>query len=461
MRPLFKNCYHLDKRCSQAYGLSEDILMENAASAISKFITEHYPNRTVFIAAGPGNNGADGIAVARQLHQLCEVKLFLPLGAKSPMAKLQLQRAKCVGVNIVETIDLADIVLDALFGAGLSKPLNMQICNIVEKLNAMDAVKIACDIPTGVFETGYTDAWAFKADHTLTMGALKQSLYADLSLDYVGNVQLIDLGVSHRVYADTSDSFVLEESDYHPPLRTSKSSHKGNFGHLNIFAGQKQGASILSGMSAMKFGTGLVTLVTNEAIQIPYSLMKDTHLSPNCTAIAVGMGLGNEYLDSFLEKEIVNKEIPILLDADALSNAVLLQILNQKKRKIVLTPHPKEFCTLLQFFNEDIDTQTLQKNRFYYAKAFSLKHPHLTLVLKGANTIIAQNGKTFVNPFHDNKLAQAGSGDILSGLIAALLAQGYETLDAALSGSLALSFAAKSYKGANYSACAQDFITHL
>ena len=461
MLPIFKNCYDLDKRCYSEYGLSEDILMENAARGVSTFISQKYPKKSLLVVAGVGNNGADGIAVARQLHGKCKVKLFLPFEPKSSMAKLQLLRAQKVGVKIVNSIKKSDIILDAIFGAGLCKPLDDTYSTLIQQLNQCKAIKIACDIPTGIFENGAIDSVAFKADYTLTMGAHKEALYSDKASDFVGKIKCVDLGVSQKVYAQSSEHFLLQKKDFKPPLRMSNASHKGDFGHLNILAGQKQGAAILSAMSAMKFGTGLVTLVTNEAIDIPFYLMKDTHLSANCNAIAVGMGLGNEFLDSFLEKEVVQKQTPVLLDADALSNKVLLQILEQKERDIVFTPHPKEFCKLLSYFSQSIDIQTLQNNRFEYAKEFSLNFPHIVLVLKGANTIIAHSGKLFVNPFYSNTLSQAGSGDILSGLIAALLAQGYNPCEAAISGSLALSFIAKKHKGSNYSASADDLINAL
>lgn len=263
------------------------------------------------------------------------------------------------------------------------------------------------------------------------------------------------------MYEGQSNCYLLEKTDFNPPLRTKINSHKGLYGHVNVFAGQKQGAALLCASAATAFGAGLVSVITNETIAAPMCLMVDTHTSKNCTAIAIGMGLGNEYPDDFLKQEVVKKDIPVVLDADSFLHPLLLDILNQTDRKVVLTPHPKEFSQLLRYANIDATVAMIQSNRFYYAKSFCQKYPHVTLVLKGANTIIAKNDTLYLNPFASNKLSKGGSGDVLSGLVSALLAQGYEGLDAAIQSSLALSFAARKYKGANYGMDATDLIKSL
>ena len=460
MQNLFYDCYALDERCYTLYGLSEDILMEHAAMGMANYIKQRYGGeKKICILCGPGNNGADGIALARQLHGLFDVFISLPYGAKSMMAKLQLDRFERVG-GVVGELMPCEIIVDALFGAGLKKELDSTSKALINKANSMDCAKIACDIPTGVDAKGGVVDTAFKADITFTMGALKTALFLDEAIDYVGKPVVVDLGISRRLYEKESFIKLLEKKDFTPPIRTSLSSHKGNFGHLNVLAGQKQGAAILSSLAAMRFGSGLVTVVCNEAIEVPYELMKDTHVTPSCDAIAIGMGLGSEFHDSFLESEVLAKDCPMVLDADGLSNGVLLKALEQKDRDLVLTPHPKEFCKLLASFGVECDVADLQKDRIGYVKEFTKRYNH-TLILKGACTIIAKQNDIYINPYACSALSQAGSGDVLSGVVASLLGQGYSGLEAAINGSLALSFAAQSYEGTNYSMSAKDLLVLL
>jgi len=463
MQKLFKECYKMDEKCYEKFGLSEDILMEHASSEMEKFIRSKFKDgSSVLIVSGAGNNGADGIALARLLHPDYEVKLYIPFGVKSEMAKLQLRRANLVGVEVVDEIKEAKIIVDALFGAGLNRELNKASINIIESLNALNGYKIACDIPSGLDINGTPLPIAFFADTTITMGALKEALYADYAKDYVGEIIVANLGVSRELYEDETDIYVLEKSDFKAPVRESKNCHKGSFGHLAVFCGEKEGAAIISATAGARFGAGLTTLIIHEKIyNIPPFLMSSTTTPKNATAIAIGMGLGEYFEKELLEKEVINSDTPIVLDADALYKKELLNIVKQK-REVVITPHPKEFSAVLKTLkNINISIKEIQQNRFKLAKEFSLKYPNCTLLLKGANPIIAKNGELFVNPLGSQVLAKGGSGDVLSGLIASLLAQGYSALDSAINGSLALALASTKYSKPNYSLLATDIIELL
>ena len=462
MQKLFNNCYEMDRKCYQKYGLTEDILMEHAASEMERFIRGRFERgSSVLIVCGGGNNGADGITLARLLHPDFNVKLFIPFGAKSEMAKLQLERAKNAGVNLCNGIKDADIIVDALFGAGLNRDLNSASIEIIEKLNALNGYKLACDIPSGIDVAGNPSPIAFKADATVTMGALKEALYSDLAKDYTGEVIVANLGLSRELYEDESESFLLEQSDFNPPLRKDKNCHKGSFGHVSVFCGQKEGAAIIAATAAARFGAGLTTLVVHEKVAVPPFLMSSTTTPKNATAIAIGMGLGNFFENEMLQKEVINSDIPIVLDADALYKKELLEIVKQK-REVVLTPHPKEFSSVLKLLkNINLSVSEIQKNRFKLAREFSLEYPNCTLLLKGANPIIAKAGTIYINPLGKPVLAKGGSGDVLSGLIAALLAQGYSALDAAINGSLALALASQKFNKPNYYLIPNDIIELL
>lgn len=458
MKNLYKSVTAFDKRCYEEYELNEDILMEHAADGINRYIRSHFKEGSkILIVAGPGNNGGDGVTLARLLWGDYEVALHMPYGAKSAMCKKQLDRFFAIGGELSDDIQNADIVVDALFGSGLSKPLREDGVKLIEKLNSIEAEKIAVDVPTGIDENGKPLPIAFKADVTFTMGALKISLFMDLAKDYVGDVEVIDLGVSKKLYEEPSNIKLLEKEDLKLPLRDKKSTHKGDFGHLALLAGEKEGAAIMAGLSALNFGAGLVTIITNEKVNIPYELMHSTSLPKTTTAIAVGMGLGFEYSDEDFDNLVLKNGLSLVVDADLFYSQKIKEIL--KRDKIVLTPHPKEFSSLLEILEITKATpKEIQENRLFYAGEFCKRYPNAVLLLKGANPIIAQNEKIFINPLGTNALSKGGSGDVLTGLIGALLAQGYEPLQAAINGSLAHALSSREVKKANYALTPKDLI---
>ncbi|NKQ41663.1 MAG: NAD(P)H-hydrate dehydratase [Sulfurovum sp.] len=468
MRKVFKNCYEMDERCYSEYGLTEDILMEHAAEGIESYIAYNLPEASsILIICGPGNNGADGIALARQMQfAFTSVKLHIPFGTKSKMAELQLKRVKKLDyIAIVDEVCDADVIVDALFGAGLDRELDEKSQDLIDIINDLNGFKIACDIPTGINETGQVQSVAFCADTTITMGARKECLYSDAAKEMVGEIVRIDLGLRYNYY--TKDiplsTFLLFKEDIEIPSRDlTKATHKGSFGHAVVFCGEKEGAAVIAAEAASRFGAGLTTLISHENISPPAHLMNATELPYSTTAMAIGMGLGG-FLDSdFLQKRVVDSHLPIVLDADGFYEAQLLEILEQKDREIVLTPHPREFTVLWRaVYGEEISTEDVQSDRFGMVRAFGKTYPHITLLLKGANMLISQNNRILINPYGTTKLSKGGSGDVLSGLIVALLAQGHSGIDAAIQGSLALTQAAENYGGASYSMLPQDIICEV
>ena len=463
MQKVFKSCYDLDKQCYEKYKLTEDILMEHAARGMAEYIQNNFAKgSSILVVSGAGNNGADGIVLARQLHGIYDIKLSLPFSVKSEMAKLQFQRAEALGVPLIDDLHEADIIVDALFGAGLNREIDKETQQILHKMNSFKGFKIACDLPSGVSENGLLSPMAFQADVTITMGALKEALYLDESKDWLGEVIRVDLGLSSDLYEDESNTFVLESSDMKLPSRTSHATHKGTFGHVGIFCGEKEGAGIISGMAASRFGAGLTTLIVHEKITPPPYLMHSTVVPKNTTVLAIGMGLGCHFESEFLQKYVVQSHLPVLLDADSFYSVELLSILEQKDREIVITPHPKEFASLWKILTgEVLIVAEIQKNRFEIVRKFNAKYPHVTLLLKGAHTLIMQEEMLYINPLGSSKLSKGGSGDVLSGLIVSLLAQGYSAIDAAIQGSLVLVTAAEQYRGASYAMLATDIIDEV
>ncbi len=462
MQKVFYECASLDKRCYDEYGLNEDILMEHAAMGMESYIRSNFPlSSSILIASGSGNNGADGIALARLLAGDYDVRLYLHSEPVSDMAKLQLKRAETVGIEVVKELQDADVIVDAVFGSGLKREFDANTIALVNRLNSLSGVKIACDIPTGIDTKGNIQNVVFKVDITFAMGALKKSYFLDGVKDFIGTIIVVTLGVSRKLYDGETTICVLEESDMVLPSRKAQSTHKGTFGHVALLCGEKEGAAVISAKASMRFGVGLATLVIQDKVYTPYYLMQSTSLPINTTAIAVGMGLGTFFEESFLDKHVVSNLLPIVMDADALYSKKLSSILSQA-RKIVVTPHPKEFISMWRILSgENITIDELQENRFEYVKKFSLKFPNVVLLLKGANTIISYKDEIYINPLGSSRLSKGGSGDVLSGLIASLLAQGYEALDAAINGSLALAIASQNFRGSSYAMLPTDLIDEV
>jgi hydroxyethylthiazole kinase-like uncharacterized protein yjeF len=458
MQKIFDEVNSLDKRCYEGFFLNEDILMEHAAFSMYSYIENIFEeNKSVLIVCGTGNNGADGLALARLLHKKFDVSLYLASEPKSSMAKLQYKRVKTLNIKEVNELFEADIVVDCLFGTGLNKPLSEKYLNLIDTLNSYNSFKIACDIPSGINHFGQINNSTFEADVTITMGALKTLLFSDFAKDYIGEIIVSNLGVQREIYETQTNKFLLDESDMNLPFRNKKNSHKGSYGHLNVVAGCKKGAGIIAAKAAFGFGAGLVSVVCHENLDLPYHIMQTHFISENCTAIAIGMGLGKYETDEI--RKILNKKVAKIVDADLFYDDLICEVLDQE---IVLTPHPKEFVSLLKLCEiADISVQELQNNRFLYVEKFCKKYPNVVLLLKGANVIIAQNEKIYVNSFGSAVLSKGGSGDVLSGLIGSLLAQGYKPLEAAISASLAHAMGARNYKKNNYSLIPSDLVEEI
>ena len=436
MRPLYNDVYELDRFCYEK-GLNEYILMENAARRMYEEIKRANCKR-VLVISGSGNNGADGIALARMLLGEVEVKLFLPMGVKSQMAKFQLKVYKQYNGEFFDDFNSKDCkydcYVDAIFGAGLKRELSNKINNIIRKINKKDGFKLACDIPTGLGDRKYGEV--FKADVTITMGAEKLALYSDVAKDYVGEVKIANLGVSYKNYTKKTNYYILEKDDMKLPIRYKQNTHKGSFGHMGVLVGEKEGAGIISAMAGLNFGTGLVTAITKEKINIPYEIMHSYSIGDYDTLV-FGMGMGNFY-DDEIEK-ICKMDIKKVIDADMFYKKEILHCLD---KNVVLTPHPKEFSSLLEICKiGKFSVKEIQNNRFNFALEFSKKYPNVVLLLKGANTIIAYKNQLYINPFGKQSLSKAGSGDVLAGMIGSLLAQNYHPLKAAISATIAHSLA--------------------
>lgn len=529
MQKIFHDTRMLDQAARDAYGLTEDIMMENAAAALERAGSDHffspdnkYINRPcVLILAGGGNNGADGYALARRIvrHELCVVlcQVYEP---KSEMCVLQAERAKKAGVIFINPYDLDDfierasfdltVVYDCIFGSGFHGTLDAMASAVIESANKIDgAYKIACDIPTGANQdcSQAQEAAVFRADTTVTMGALKLALYSDAAKDACGKIIVADLGVSRSNFESAMQAQnaaaalpcanLLEPTDARLPLRGKKqNSNKGTYGHTAIFAGEKPGAAVIAGHAALKFGSGLATLVPvagkiNFENITDFELMVSDDIPQNATALVAGPGLGrpddsqakeaaggfglakNSSIDKNFPQDqeaaastdsslatvfgaLKCSAMPLVLDADIFYWPQIKDLL-AKKKNVVLTPHPKEFAALLKNLGMgECAVAQVVEQRLELAKDFCAAFPGATLLLKGANVLIAsklqgeQEPRVYINALGSSALSKGGSGDVLAGMIGALLAQGYLPLEAAVTASIAHASASHAFDGKDY-----------
>ena len=434
-------------------------LMERAARALASALLERYAGRSFALFCGPGNNGGDGLAVARMLHDAgCCAAAWLinPKGKLSPDCAVNLKRLQETAVTVYEVNDgfimpalgCGTVIVDALFGSGLNKPVSdgLFAC-VIEAINASECEVVAVDMPSGLMgeNNDPQHTTIVKADLTLTLQFPKMSLLFAENACNVGEMRILDIGLSQEgIEKIPSQLHFTGEKDIKSLLSPrAKHSHKGNFGRALLVAGSKgmAGASVLAARAALRSGTGLLTVhvprCNNDIVQVAVpEAMTSIDCSECCfsdfvdtskySAVAVGPGLGqSKESEKALLNLIGNCRAPMVLDADALNIlARNPEYMNRLPQGSVLTPHAGEFDRL---FGATEDTfERLRK-----ASAYAVESG-VTVLLKGAHTVvIAPDGNLHFNSTGNPGMATGGSGAVLTGIILALLAQGYAADDVA------------------------------
>ena len=494
MKKIFFSTAELDARASAKFGLSEQILMENAAGRIEGEIRKRLKKGSRILAlCGGGNNGADAIAALRKLSGDFSCTALCVLENRSAAGKFQTDAARAAGVKFIDIasakddcghaegasskdacvhesagyggecgklsvlrdeITSADCIIDGIFGSGLNKALSSKICEILSLANSSKALKIAVDVPSGIDKLGRILGGAFCADLTIAMGALKLALFSDGAKDYVGRIKVANLGISRSNFEGRSEYFLLQKSDLKLPLRRKQNTNKGDFGHTYVVSGQMSGAAQMAALAAHAIGSGLVSVVSKEPLNLSPILMQKSSFDA-ARVVVCGCGLGEQKIDlaALRDKSCV-------IDADLCYEREILSLINANSN-LILTPHPKEFCSLLKIVGiADLSVSELQERRFELARAWSEKFSGV-LVLKGANTLIAQAGVIYVCDKGNAALAKGGSGDVLAGLIGGLLAQGYSPLQASICGVLAHALAARAFAKNSYALNPLDLIEEV
>ncbi|MCR4579972.1 MAG: NAD(P)H-hydrate dehydratase [Treponema sp.] len=485
MKSIFDNPSEIEVRAKNTFSIPPFLMMENAAHALADFVKKLNPEgkKKVHILCGKGNNGADGLALARLLQSYCEIIIYCPQEPKTEEGKTQYQIAGSLGLLIKNNyedfftlksdIDSDNIIVDCIYGIGFHGDLEPFLKDFFSKINSQGFIKLACDVPSGL---GFQDS--FNADYTITMGQLKTKLFTDNAKAKCGKIIVADLGISRKKLESCGEAkaCLIEESDIKLPFRKNKSSHKGTYGHAIIFAGEKSGAGIISATAAMKFGCGLTSIYKTknsnlEQFKISPELMICENIPERASAIAIGSGLGNisdNILNPFIEWFESSKNPACVIDADLFSYPnlkILLDRINKiNNARIILTPHLKELFSLLKAlnFNEEyIQGNPSDLNRMEIGKAFTRAYPNCTLIMKSAVTYIADKEKIYICNDGVQSLAKGGSGDILAGMAVSLLAQGYSSLDAAITAVETHALAAKSQGPDSFTLTPESLINQL
>lgn len=465
-----KTMQGLDQQTIQELGLPSLVLMERAALGVLTALREYYSAalKQVDILAGSGNNGGDGLALARMLQsQGIPVRVWLE-GTdqrRSPDHCKQLAMVEKLAIPVLrleqtpnwsQHMAQATLIVDAIFGIGLSRPVNGLWAEVIETVNRLPIPVVAIDIPSGIHgDTGVVlGNLALRANLTVTCGLPKWGLMMDPALDYVGQLEVVDIGIPPAYSAAAPGGHLLDLplAASLAPRPRSRHAHKGSFGRLVIIAGSTgmSGAAVFATEAALRAGTGLVyscvpaSIQAQVAAQVPQALVFPLPEQEGCLSMAalaplreklhkadallIGPGLGRHpETQALLEPLLDEIEIPLVLDADGLY--ALAQKPRQFKSPTLITPHAGELAQLLACTPAEIQANRLQALH-QGAQRYQCVH-----ILKGARSLIGTaDGRCWVNTSGNPALARGGSGDVLAGLLSGLLAQGYPPEAAALLG---------------------------
>lgn len=479
----------IDVKTMMREPISSIDLMERAAKAFTDWFLENYYRAGIKIVVfcGVGNNGGDGFAIARLLHaRKCRVSTFLMPGtALSEECAINLRRARQSGVafNPISTGDeflgelqTVEVIVDAILGTGLSRELSDIAVDVIAKINGSRKPVISVDVPSGLFLDRKT-SFAIRAADTVTFQLPKLALLLPDNHTFAGDVHLADIGLDESSIAEAAtDMFFTAKADVRGLLKPlPKFAHKGTQGHALIVGGSvgKIGSVCLASKAALRSGCGLVTAFVPkcglpviqscfpEAMAIPDKNEEcisniQFNIQPDAIAMGMGMGTCEESQAAFRRFLSAGGLPPLIIDADGLNilaeNKDWLALLPPRT---ILTPHPKELSRLIGGWDDDFE-------KIAKVRLFAQKY-NLVVVVKGAYSLVVDSSRFFVNGSGTPALATAGSGDVLSGIIAGLLAQGYAPTEAARLGVFLHGFTADVTAKKIYprSFIATDIIEHI
>lgn len=433
----------LDKVAIQTYGIPGFELMSRAGLAAFEYMLAEYPEtESITVFCGAGNNAGDGYVVAAlALQKGLKVTVFslvdsIKLKGDALTAYEQFIRAggQISSYRYYVEVD-SDVIVDALLGTGLDRDVTGIFADAIENINASSKPVIALDIPSGLnANTGNAMGLVVNARLTVTFIALKKGLFTGMAGNFTGKLVLADLSVPDKVYSHVKHDAILTKPPRFKPRNLC--AHKGRFGHVLVVGGDLGyvGAALMAAMAAARVGAGLVSIATRNAhapsmitnrpelmchgVDHPSQLQDLVNKS---NVIVVGPGLGTSSWAKSLFDTVKAAEKPLVIDADGLN---LLASENTGNRQWVLTPHPGEAARLLSS-----NTEKVMRDRFSAVTELHDKY-QATMLLKGYGTLVYDGHRYYVNPTGNPGMASGGFGDVLSGVIAGLMAQGFSNSDA-------------------------------
>ena len=434
-------------------------LMERASRAFADWFTTHVDvAKKTEVVCGTGNNGGDGLAIARMLHEWgYHVKVHILLGgvresddfnANRMRLPEKIEVTEVSAVNELPSFDDCDVIIDAIFGSGLSRPPAGLYAHAIDRMNGVPAIRVAVDIPSGLMADAPSEGSIVRADYTITFQMPKLAFMFPGTHAFTGEWIVVDIGLDKGFIRNASTShFFTRLKDVRKILRVrSKFDHKGTYGHALLIAGShgKMGAAVLAARGALRAGLGLLsaripkcgydilqTAVPEAMAQVDddVNLFTAPPDLASYTTLGIGPGIGQDSRTvKALEKTLASFERPVVIDADALnilgSHRHLFRLIPPGS---ILTPHPKEFERLTGTWKDDFEALEMQKQ---LAVSFNG-----IVVLKRAHTAIAtEKGLVFFNSSGNPGMATGGTGDVLTGILTGLLAQKYSPHEAAVAG---------------------------
>lgn len=444
------NTKKVDSYCINTIGIPSIVLMENAAEQVKRIIANK-GNRFLIIC-GEGNNGGDGLAVARKLFmddkEVCVV-ICNGTGKRTEDFLINYNILNNIGVEILqleeiignerlkERISYYDVIVDCIFGIGLNREIKGNTYRLIDMLNNSGRYMVSVDIPSGIDgNTGMVKGICIEADETITIETYKQGFFLGDACNYLGEVSVVKIGFLQSVINKFSEGIdILDKEEYkNMIICRKKNGHKGDYGRILILAGSKRytGAAYIATESAVRSGGGLVTLIADndikeimqtrltEAMVIDYEDNELEKLINTADIIACGPGLGQTEKSKYILKKIINEsKCNLVIDADAINIiSEEKELLAKIKGRAVLTPHSGEMSRLTGKSIKEING-----NRISVCTEFAEKN-NVVVLLKGYKTIIANDNRCIVNPTGNSKMATGGMGDCLTGMIAAFIGQG-------------------------------------
>ncbi len=442
----------LDENTTAYFGVPSEVLMEQAAEAFVQelfLLPENF--KSVVVLCGIGNNAGDGVVIARLLNQRgIPAKIYLCSDKVSGLFEKQLNSYRAFGFEILESLENedCDLIVDAIFGTGLSRDVEGTFQTAIEWANSKSAVRVAVDIPSGVSaDDGHIYGCAMKADYTVTFSFEKVGHYLYPGAEYTGQLILCPIEITEKSMKDSIPKVLrYETSDIYRYLPKRKAdSHKGTYGKLLVIAGSKNmaGAAFFSAIAAYRCGCGLVKIFTEEsnriALQqmIPEAILStyDENMSKEefeqlldseldwGDAVLIGPGLGTKAMAKQILSRVLSKvSVPLVMDADALNLLSNDQkLMKQLQPNMAVTPHLGEMSRLI---NQSVSE--VKKHMLSVAREFANKY-HVICHLKDATSVTATgDGNLILQTEGNHGMATAGSGDVLAGIIASLLSQGVD-----------------------------------